>query len=265
MRKRVRDQETEKAAKRRKITSTSSSTYGTVTRTRGFYAIKGETKYFDSNRHALVIGSQLWNDTNGCIYNPVIPGSSPAVIGTFCCPKQGTGYNERIGKEIHVHKIRIQGMIEVRHQKDVNLGAILSREIRMMLVQDTQTNGTQFTGNELMSVESNAPLYTFQNINNFGRFRVLKDKFMVIQNPNISVNADSGTPALCANEQLRQFKWSIRFRKPIRVRFNAANGGGIADIVDNSFSLVVNTVPLATAPQPEMWIAYQSRVVYTDA
>ena len=123
-----------------------------------------------------------------------------------------------------------------------------------------QTNGTQADGKLVMSPTANAETapYTFQNIDNFGRFKVLKDKLCVLQNPNMA-----GTDTQHdSNGLVHNFKFTLKFRQPIKVRFNQVNGGSVADIIDNSLHFFANSdIPGANT---KVNVAYLCRVCYKE-
>lgn len=98
----------------------------------------------------------------------------------------------------------------------------------------------------------------YQNVNNFGRFRVLKDKM-------ISITRFDGSYDGTANQidfsgQIRPFKIYYKLQKPIVVRFGA-NNGTVADIIDNSFHMIALSSDIGMSPT----ISYKARVVYSDA
>lgn len=224
--------------------------YQTVARTRGVYG-QGEMKYFDSELDALAIPSSItWA---ACVADPIL---TPVVnMNTLFAPTQGAGINQRIGKACKLHKIRIRGRIEVPSQSPAG-GAMLASAFRILLVQDMQTNAAQADPSVLMTpavASLDVALCATQNTNAFGRFRVLKDKVITIQNPGSAALANA------VNEQVRFFKFSIRFKTPIEVRFNSTSGGTIADIVDNSFHLYINHNWADTSN-----ISYTCRCCYKD-
>jgi len=248
-----------KSNKRRKITGTYSSAqtrvgYATVARTRGVYA-KGEMKYFDSVREIVAIPSTTtWANT---VLDPNV--SPVANMNCLFVPTQGAGINQRIGKACKLYKIKINGLITTPNQIN-QVAADAGALIRIMLVQDMQTNGTQMTGTQLMTSPgvasvALAPL-THQNIDNFGRFRVLKDKKFVIADPNLAfdgANMEQGG-------QLRQWKMNLKFKRPIEVRFNAVNGGTVADIVDQSFHIIAISSNQDLTP----YLSYSCRCCYKE-
>lgn len=243
--------------KRRKVTNQGSTTYGTVPRTRGIYAI-GEYKYFDTSVNGSVARSSNWTN---CM-------ADPSPMNTIFVPKQGAAINERIGREVTLHKIRIQGYFQLSSEDALDTDAsIYAQVIRFLVVQDTQTNSTQMDSSDLMDGSSvNATVMAFQNLNNFGRFKVLKDKVFTLQDPNILADANDPTKKDC-NGLVRTFKFVINFKKGVKVRFNATNDDTIASIIDNSFHLVANcrTWGAGDTNQPIVSLSYRTRCVYTDA
>lgn len=222
--------------------------YSTVARTRGVYG-QGEMKYYDTELAPAAIASNgTWNATM----------LDPSVLNTLFVPTVGAAINQRIGKSAEVYKIKIRGLVGATPDNDtsVNKGCC----VRLALVEDMQTNGTQMTGAGLYSipVTSDAELAStsFQNINNFGRFRVLKDKLYTLNDPNMA----GDTSAFVRNGMVRAFKWTIKFSTPRKVRFNATNGGTIADIVDNSWHIVGLASDAGLSP----YLTYQCRVCYKE-
>lgn len=200
--------------------------YSSVARTRGG-AVRGEMKYFDTEADGTVPSSATWASTM----------TDPATFNTLCVPQVGAGVNQRIGKGVKIMKIKIKGTL-IYPNAEGSGSSVPSTVMRILLVQDKQTNSSQMTGAQLMTAGSTdqlAPL-TFQNIDNFGRFQVLKDKTVTLEDPNLA-----GTDVLHdINGKIRTFKINHKFKFPVNVRFNATNGGTVADIVDNSFHVLMN-------------------------
>jgi len=74
----------------------------------------------------------------------------------------------------------------------------------------------------------------FQNTANFGRFRILKDKHTTIKVPDYS----GLTTAFVAQGNMTLFKLSVKVNR--WVNYNATNGGTVADVIDNSYHMIVN-------------------------
>jgi len=106
---------------------------------------------------------------------------------------------------------------------------------------------------------ANVSINSFQNPNNFGRFRVWKDKFLNFSNVNM---AGSPTTADVIQSGLTmKGKFSFKFGKGgIPVHFNATNGGTVADIVDNSFHVICFANNIVYAPN----LNYYTRVSYKE-
>ncbi len=206
-------------------------------------------------------------DTTLASANGVIPSATtwagsefdPTTFLTFCVPVKGTGINERIGRHINIHKVKIHGRIACGAQANqtVTDAACI---VRMIMFVDTQTNAAQAQGEQLMddpgtAAGGNTP-FTFMSLKTLGRFRVLKDKTITIQNPNISWDGTN----IEQNGLIRSFKFNHTFRKPLDCHFNATDGGTIADIVDNSIHLIATCTSTALVPT----MVYEARVSYKD-
>ena len=98
--------------------------------------------------------------------------------------------------------------------------------------------------------------FTFQNIDNFGRFKVLKDKVGVLQDPGLSGDATAHD----VNGKVLTFKMTVKFKQPMKIRFNNTNGGTIADIIDNSLHFFAN----CNSPSFQIKLDYLCRVCYKE-
>lgn len=223
--------------------------YSTVARTRGPLA-KGEAKYFDTEKDQTALNASTnWTATE----------YDPAVFNCLFAPIQGSAINQRVGRSVWVTKLKIRGFVVCPAQTN-QIVADAATVVRIILYQDTQTNGTFSQGEDIMAAPTtaNAPLCvnTFQNLGNFGRFKVLKDKMMFFDNKAVSWDGTN----MEQSGLVRPFKFNISFRKPVEVRFNATNGGSVSDIITNSFHLIANI----SASDLNPYITYQSRVVFKE-
>lgn len=249
------------AANRRKLYANYAATkslrragYSTVPRTMGVYAA-GEMKYFDTERSATAIPA------NGTYVGTSFPPnvSTPT---TLCCPVTGSGISQRIGRKVNVHRIVVKGIIQIVQQTGQAAGDAAST-IRLALVQDTQTNATQAAGSDIFQVPTTVSavnaVCSFQSLQNLGRFRVLRDKTINMQNPNMA-NDTQAAGGIVQQGLQRKFKLTYKPNKPIQVSFNAVNGGTISDIVDNSWCVYALSTSTSLAPT----ITYQARVYYKE-
>lgn len=237
--------------------------YGSVQRARGA-AVTGEMKYYDTESSAIAIALVTTTWVAGTMADPQASVNlGDAAIGTPLClfaPKVSAALNGRIGRKVKMMKVRIKGMINVPVQA-AQAAADTSSLIRLCLVLDTQTNAAQMTGAQLFNDTAsgaNATVNSMQNPNNFGRFRILKEKTFIMANANLV-----GSPTAADVVQtglLRTFKMSCKFKVPIQVNFNATNGGTVADLIDNSLHIVCGANNITYAPT----LSYYTRTCYKE-
>lgn len=207
-----------------------------------------ERKYFDTEYSAaVVLVSTDWTSTI----------ADPATVLNLLCPVTGNDFNNRIGRKIQILSIKLRGTISCNSQTDQTL-ADQGATVRCILVCDKQTNGTAMTGVQLISSGAGSQaINMFQNPANFGRFKVMKDKRWVMDNPSLSYDGTNIEQAGIATT----FEWIWNFKgKPTYVHFNATNGGTFADIVDNSYHVVAATNSTSLVPT----LSYKCRVTYID-
>lgn len=232
-------------------------------RTRVIPTTRGEMKYFDCELTNSGL-TEVATDWTGTEFDPstTINLGSAAVATPLClcAPTVGAALNQRIGRKINVHKIKVRGQVTLG-TFTAQSAARTATVCRVVLVQDMQTNATQMQGEQLFNAGgvTETTLNSFQNPNNFGRFRILKEKFIVVQDPNMA--GEVAAANLTANGKRFHFKMNVRFRIPVQVNFNATNGGTVADIVDNSFHIIAAMID---STQTSVGLSYYSRVCYKE-
>jgi len=234
--------------------------YTSVARTRGA-AVTGEMKYFDCDRTPSALAATTTTWVAGTLQDPgtTINLGAAAVANPGClfAPTVGSALNQRIGRSVLVRKIKVCGTIAIPAQSaDASLDEAM--KIRLILVQDMQTNAAPMTSAQLLNdgTAATTTICSYQNPNNFGRFRVLKDKIFTLQDPNMVGAAGAAD----INGKIVNFKMNVNFKMPVKVQFNATNGGTVADIVDNSFHIICGSSNISYAPT----ISYYSRVAYKE-
>ncbi len=233
----------------------------TVPRTRGAVAYQvGEMKYYDAElATANLVAAAGWAGTE---FDPSVTQEASTVANPLClfAPKQGAQINQRIGRDAKVYKIKIRGHLIVPPTA-ADAAAPAAGLVRMLLIWDKQTNAAQAQGEVVMTVPETAvalsAVNSYLSLANLGRFTILKDKSIKTGNLN-GFNDAATTGSL--NGGIYPFKFNHVFRQPVAVRFNAVNGGTVADIVDNSFHLLVNAGSIANVQQ----IVYTSRVCFKE-
>lgn len=236
--------------------------YASVARTRGA-AVTGEMKYFDCELQASALSATTTTWVAGTLVDPTttinLGDAAQATPACLFAPKVSAALNGRIGRNVKMLKCRVQGQVNVPPQT-AQVAADSSFKCRMLLVMDTQSNAAQMTSAALLNDAGQAAttINSYQNPNNFGRFRVLKDKSFTVGNMSIAGSPTAGDVVQAGTS--RTFKMSYKFRNPVVVRFNATNGGTVADIIDNSLHFLIAVSSAAFAPT----VAYYSRVAYKE-
>jgi len=235
--------------------------FSSVARTRGA-AVTGEMKYFDCDKSntAIALATTTW--VAGTMFDPTttLNLGSAAVATPLClfAPTVGSGLNQRVGRAVRMMKVKVNGYLSTDPQV-AQTTADAGTMVRILLVLDKQTNAGQMTGAQLMRDGSVAATTanSFQNPDNFGRFRVLKEKVYAISDPNTSGSPTAGD--VIAGALCRRVKFSCRL-KGLPVNFNATNGGTVADIVNHSLHIVAITNNQALSPS----LSYYSRVSFKE-
>lgn len=247
---------------------TSGGTQSFVPRTFGNPNAITERKYFttsyQNNLYALV------NDWNGSITIPStvqVPQVSTLVPTALTSPRKGTNYNNRVGSTIMAKKIMIKGTVTLpRLDQASSSDAVF---VRIILVCDTQTNATYFTPSDVIGGEQDHiafanPLMTLNKLQNpkqFGRYKVLKDLKINLNNPNINTSIP-GTSFL-SNAIVKSFKIKINLKNmPMRFNFDI-DAEDITSNVDNSITLMAAYAPTGVQSAVPS-ITYVSRFYFGD-
>lgn len=226
--------------------------------------VTSELKYFDSTRVAAAIQAANTNGTN-CLLDPTPQN-------TLFYPVQGNDIVNREARKVWVKHVRIKGFISIPAQSGQTTGDI-GLIIRLALVMDKQTNGSQCTSEQIFldAVSSTEQINAFINTAYFGRFMVLKDKYITYQPNNLTAapqnqNLTTGdfTITLLQQGGIIRFKINKTFaNKGMCVNYNTGNAGTVADTVDNSFHLYAATsVTGINGLSPTL--TYKCRTTFSD-
>jgi hypothetical protein len=228
--------------------------YKTVPRTRGIYGA-GEMKYFDTFKSGAAIQS-----------SPNWIGAELDPVAQLClfAPVTGATIQQRIGRKVYVHKIKVKGTI-IQPPAASQANPIITPFCRLMLVMDTQTNASALNAEDVMSggASSRLAVQQFQNIDNFGRFKVLKDvTYSFGDTQDTTGTAAAGD--MTFNGRIIPFKWTYKFKKPLLVNFNAGASGSVASIVDNSFHIIGLATDNTPGTGENFTMSYNSRVTFKE-
>lgn len=138
---------------------------------------------------------------------------------------QGTGEEQRIGRKITVKKISMRLKIELPTTSNPNSSSDITR---IVIVQDRQCNGTALTWTDVFE---DANVFSFMNLSNKNRFRILFDKAYAT---NSSAGSFDGT-----NDQFGSFYISDQWHKKLNIPIEySGTGSAIADITSNNIALI---------------------------
>lgn len=206
---------------------------------------QSEPKYFDTfvDNTAVPTGA-------GGAGIPVSPAT-----GIFL-PTAGGGITNRIGNSVYLTKIRLCVKIYAL-QKAIVAAGILATNIRFALVRDKEPSpaGTALAAGDVfqnIATTVNVGSTDLMNIQNLGRFEVLKQRMFVLENPNISTTGYNGLSKF--------FKIEHQFRTPVKCRFNASTGFPVTE----EFHVIVWSDATAAGTSLDPFITYTSRCVFKE-
>lgn len=238
-------------------------------------ALVPETKYFDTAIDTTVTwNGATWADSEvPCDFYVNSSGSSAAYTDSALIPSAvGSGYGQVNGNRYKLKKIRVRGSISKASASD-QADAGNSVDFRLMLIMDTQPNGSQAQGEDVMADFGAAAsnLYSFKNTSSSsGRFRILKDKFMTLDVTNSQLDnaLSTGTPqgssytgSWAYNTKFFSFQYSPR--SPIQVNIKSGNATPTVAGLEscNIFLLLAGT---AAGAAQAVVIRGASRAYYVD-
>lgn len=134
--------------------------------------------------------------------------------------QNGNTATTRIGSKIDIKSLQMR-----MDMSSVLSNVTLGSEIRLVILQDKQTNGA--APPNLASIMTSADYLGMRNLDNRKRYKFLLDKTFVI--------TPTGTEG---QEQFytKYLKWN---RRPIQTEYNSTNAGTVADITTNSLYVLL--------------------------
>lgn len=170
---------------------------------------KGEMKYYGTT----LLETAITAGTSATLVSPSTGLFNPAVGATFV---------DRVGNMCYLHTIRMKIRLRSTVQA-TTAGGVKPAVCRVALVRDKEPQSSAAAGNVVFTTASaadNGP-EVFQNIENLGRFQVLKDKTFVLQDPNVATTGINGRAIT--------MKVNYQFKPPIKIRFNSTTGRPLTD------------------------------------
>lgn len=191
--------------------------------------LRHELKYLDTT----VDGRYLGTGISPLVVPATVVG--PPLRGPYAgcinAPAQGSGANERIGRQIMIRKII--GRVGLFNTVELTDGAqdTWPTTFRMMLVYDMQANGAAtFDLTTFWADPTN--LCSLQNLDNRDRYKILMDKQWTIAAPTEAISGLGGR-----TQQSKLYKFYKRVNLP--VQFNAGSTPGPADISTGALWMLV--------------------------
>ncbi len=213
-------------------------------RTGGFLGI--EKKFLDLEFDDTMVVTMAGSESD-----PPGTGAQTAP-GGLSCIAQGDGESQRDGRQAVLKDILIRGVLRRVGGSDKGVPSF----VRLILLQDTQTNGAQFNAEDVYVDPSNADLdaLTYRNLQFASRFKILHDQVYSLP---VTASAGNGT----ANDNadtLRNFTISKKLQ--IKVNYSGTTAV-IANTTDNSLHLMAIAGPGALAGAVSLFYTSRLRFV----
>lgn len=183
-----------------------------------------ETKYFDLgfNTAVTAVGTS-WADTELLSDNYVSANGTAAAVASACMipTENGSGYGQVNGNKYKLKQIRAKGVLALAASPDL-ADTPSPRFVRMLLVHDSQPNGAQAQGEDVMQDlgEFGENGNSFMRLaDNIGRFRVVKDKTMIM---NVSAVGTDGANTNSAG--FNGVKWKLNYKPKFPIDVSIRSG-----------------------------------------
>ncbi len=167
----------------------------------------------------------------------------------------GTAENQRDGRVQTLHSWFVKGFVTVADVES-SVAALDDSLIRIVVYLDKQTNGAQSQAEQVfLTIGASQDVLSVKDLQNSARFRVLKDKTLLLPSARAMVN-EGAINLFASGQTFIPFKMGGVFNPPIRVNYSGATAV-IASITDNSLHII------ATSTQVTALVSYRSRVRFT--
>lgn len=231
------------------------------------YNTRQETKYFDTGINASVTWTGTdWSASEVPCSNYVnSSGTAAAYTDSALIPSaNGSAYGQVVGNRYKLRKLRVRGDLSTGITSDgADVPAPVS--VRLLLVHDTQANGAQAQGEDIMQDigAGGENLYSFKRVaNSSGRFRIVKDEFLTLQP---AVTATDGTATNSNVRYACHFTMQYTPKKPMECQIKSGNATPtIAGLVNNNFFLILAGIDTNSGAANAVVIRAASRAYYSE-
>lgn len=209
-----------------------------------------EVKFYDTAYAITAIPGPT--DASGGMADP----SATSMITTVA---QGDSRTNRDGGQIYIHGVEIRGIVQ-RAVQEEGLNPQPGAGVFVALVLDKQTNGAQMASENCFvnSIGTAASATSvMRNLDYRNRFQVMKQGWF---DTSVSAMSQSAANSFSTAGVNHNFEWYLRFKKPIKVNFNATTptSSTIVSVVDNCLHMV------AYANDVSHFLSYNARIRFTD-
>ncbi len=156
-----------------------------------------------------------------------------ATADTISAVLQGDTETTRDGRVYHITSVHVRGYVYLNNAEGVST-ATDQAIARVLLVLDTQTNGAQLSGVQVMSTNATPDVLGFRNLQYTKRFRVIMDKQVVVRPINV-FEGSTGFYTLARTYAPFQFNW--RPKVPLKVTCSGTTAV-VGSIQDNSLHIM---------------------------
>ncbi len=196
-------------------------------RTGGYYGRYNKGKRSRALLEKKFRDFSVGTDTNGVAATTTgLILTGPGGQGSFLSTSQGVGEGQRIGRKIILTNLNWR--IDIRQDAVLNTAPPVVNEledfaqtIRIIMYLDKQTNGATATAAQILQLLSSQEYQSFYNLENIGRFKILKDKTYICNGNGLQLgDQTAGKIGRFRKERRVNFFW--RGRLPIE--YNSTTG-----------------------------------------
>lgn len=191
---------------------------------------------------------------DAAVNKAVVGGEAdPATALSLSVMAQGDGESQRDGRKCIVTSVQVTGVVELDFLNDGNSTALgKAATVRVVLVQDTQTNGAQLNAEDVIKDSSDTDLdpLGFRNLQYTKRFRVLADKLVTLERQATFLEAAGAYDSPPVRKSFKMYK---KLRMPVE---HTGTTAAVSTVNDNS----IHVLCFSGANDADATLRYQSRV-----
>ena len=179
---------------------------------------------------------------------------NPTASNSISVPAQGDGESNRDGRVYHINSIHVHGTL-VSEQLESQVTPQFDQFVKIALYLDTQTNGAEAAGGDIMDNSVTSDRNSFRNLQNSKRFRVLR--MLTVPIKLLHMN-EGGANLFAVAGCFTPFEMNYKFKKPIKVRCTGTTED-VASCSDNNIGICA----IASNNNPQQQISYVARCRFT--